>query len=272
MPSKKPKYEVLELYGRYVLGKQTLAELSEQVGYCKRTLQRKFDDLIIEASFPKAGHNEPINLIADATFFGSTGGVFVFRAGQKNLYWRIIETETVSEFDAGLDNLESLGYRFKSITLDGKQGILKRFKHRYPDVPIQLCQFHQAQIIRRYLTLNPKTECGKHLKTIMRSLTDTHQDVFESLVETWAEIYHNFLSEKNDKGQYKHRKLRSARRSLMTHMPYLFSYKKYPELNIPNTTNSCEGSFAHWKQKIKIHRGLRKHRRNKMVHFLLKYY
>ena len=39
--------------------------------------------------------------------------------------------------------------------------------------------------------------------------------------------------------------------------------------NIPNTTNSCDGSFAHWKQKVKIHRGLRKDRRNKMINYLL---
>ena len=52
-------------------------------------------------------------------------------------------------------------------------------------------------------------------------------------------------------------------------MPYLFTYLKYPELNIPNTTNSCDGSFAHCKNKVKIHRGLRKDRRKKMIDYLL---
>jgi len=64
-------------------------------------------------------------------------------------------------------------------------------------------------------------------------------------------------------------RLRSAFRSLRTNLPYLFTCKDLPELDIPNTTNSCDGSFAHWKQKIKIHRGLAKHRRKKMINFLL---
>ena len=59
--------------------------------------------------------------------------------------------------------------------------------------------------------------------------------------------------------QYKHRQLRSAFRSLHTNMPYLFTYKNHPYLKIPNTTNSSDGSFAHWKQKLKIHRSLYKY-------------
>ena len=93
--------------------------------------------------------------------------------------------------------------------------------------------------------------------------------MFKSLFETWCEEYDEFLKERNDQGQFMHRRLRSARRSIRTNMRYLFTYKNYPELKIPNTTNSCDGSFAHWKQKVKIHRGLRKHRRNKVINYLL---
>ena len=105
----------------------------------------------------------------------------------------------------------------------------------------------------------------------MGSLTNISPEIFQSLVQTWAEIYQDFLNERNEKRAFKHRKLRRAARSLKTNMPYLFTYKHHPQLNIPNTTHSWDGSFAHWKQKLKIHRGLRKHRRrrNKMIHFLL---
>ena len=125
------------------------------------------------------------------------------------------------------------------------------------------------QIIRRYTTLNPKTACGKELKLIMSCLTQTSQIVFQDLIETCKEIHADFLAEKNESNQFVHRRLRSAFRSLKSNMPFLFACKKYPELDIPNTTNSCDGSFAHWKQKLKIHRGLKKHRRNKMVNYLL---
>lgn len=193
----------------------------------------------------------------------------MFRANGKNIYWRFIHSETIKEIATGLDVLDNMGYRFSSVTVDGRKGIIKLFEARYPGLPIQFCQFHQAQIIRRYTTNNPKMECGKALKAVMRCLTQIEQTVFQSLVETLQEQYADFLKERNDNNQFKHRRLRSAFRSLKTNMHYLFTYKNYPELNIPNTTNSCDGSFAHWKQKLKIHRGLKKHRRNKMINFLL---
>jgi hypothetical protein len=51
---------------------------------------------------------------------------------------------------------------------------------------------------------------------------------------------------------------RSAYRSLRLNLPYLFTYEKYPELNIPNTTNSFDGCFAYLKQLVRVHRGVKK--------------
>lgn len=257
-----------QIYHRYAHGKQTLLELSQQTGKSIRTLQRYLDKLEINACIPPAS-SEPINLITDATFFSRSDGVLVFRAEGKNLHWRFIESETIAEVSAGLTELEQYGHRFKSITLDGRRGIIQLFSRRYPGLPIQMCQFHQAQIIRRYTTNNPNTDCGKALKALTYHLTDTTEEVFISLLRSWEEEYENFLKERNENGQFKHRKLRSARGSFRANLPYLFTYKNHPTLGIPNTTNSCDGSFAHWKQKIKIHRGLRRHRRNKIIHFLL---
>lgn len=255
-------------YQHYAVHKQSLAELSVSTGKSKRTLQRDFDKFIPTSFFPIPS-TELVNLIADATFFSRSDGVLIFRANAQNIYWHFIESETLKEMTLGLDAVDTMGWRFKSVTLDGRKGVIKLFAARYLGIPIQLCQFHQAQTIRRYLTNKPKTICGQRLKNVMACLTQTTQDVFQSLVETLQEEYADFLKERNDKHQFKHRTLRSAFRSLKTNMPYLFTYKNFPELNIPNTTNSCDGSFAHWKQKLKIHRGLKKHRREKMVNFLL---
>ena len=208
-------------------------------------------------------------MLLDATFFSRSDGLLVFRAQQQNLLWHFIQSETIAEIANGLDILEKRDYHFQSVTLDGRRGVIQLFEARYPGLPIQLCQFHQAQIIRRYTTNNPKTIAGRALKDLMYHLTNTEEEVFRSLFETWCEEHHNFLLERNEQGHFKHRRLRSARRSLKTNMPYLFTFKNHPALQIPNTTNSCDGSFAHWKQKVKIHRGLKQHRRNKVVNFLL---
>jgi len=211
-----------------------------------------------------------VTLLLDATFFSRSDGVLVFRAEQKNCHWRFISSENLAEVSAGLDSLEEKGYRFHSVVIDGRKGVIQLLEARYPDIPVQLCQFHQVQIIRRYTTNKPKTQCARALKALMHHLTKTDEAVFASLFESWCEEYETFLKERNEQGQFKHRRLRSARRSLKTNMSYLFTYKRYPERRIPNTTNSCDGSFAHWKQKVKIHRGLRQHRRNKVINYLLK--
>jgi hypothetical protein len=124
-------------------------------------------------------------------------------------------------------------------------------------------------IVRRYLTDQPKTECGIAIKHLVAPLKTMPEKIFLQKLQDIHTRFADFLKEKNSTGGFKHRPIRSALRSLRTHAPYLFTHQKYPALNIPTTSNSCEGSFAHLKEKIKIHRGLRKHRRTKMIKFLL---
>jgi hypothetical protein len=268
LSARRQKRWVVSAYKDYSQGKQVLTELSEQYDISTRTIQRHFDKLTLPPRKPLTLF-EPISLLLDTTFFSRKDGVLVFRADRKDLYWQFVESETIKTIECGLEVLEQTGYKFKSITIDGRKGVIQCLKRRYPDLPIQLCQFHQAQIVRRYTTNTPKTECGQALKALMYLLTEVDHDIFESMLTSLREQYHDFLIERNEHGQFKHRRLRSAFRSLKSNLPYIFTYKKYPGLNIPNTTNSCDGSFAHWKQKVKIHRGLRKKRRNKMINFLL---
>ena len=213
---------------------------------------------------------ESINLIFDATFFSRTDGVLVFRANKENILWRFISSEAIQTISDCLTELQTKGYQFKSFTIDGRRGVIQLLEALFPDIPIQLCHFHQAQIIRRYTTCRPKTLCGKELKNLMSKLTVLDRELFSNELFGLLDKYKEFLKEKNESNQYVHRRLRSAFRSLKSNLPYLFAYKKHPDLDIPNTTNTCDGSFAHWKQKLKIHRGLKKHRRNKMVNYLLK--
>ena len=58
----------------------------------------------------------------------------------------------------------------------------------------------------------------------------------------------------------------AAYKSLNTHLPYLFTCKKYRKMDIPNTTNSLDGGvFSPMKILIKIHRGLNKSLKLKIV-------
>jgi hypothetical protein len=50
-------------------------------------------------------------------------------------------------------------------------------------------------------------------------------------------------------------------------MPYLFTYHRHPDM--PNTTNSLDGLFAHVRDKLRLHRGLRWDRKLKLIDELL---
>lgn len=193
----------------------------------------------------------------------------VYRAEGRNIHWQEIESETLAIVEAGLIYLEEQGWRFSSVTVDGRKGAILLIHRLLPDVPVQFCIFHQKAIIRRYLTAKPKTLCGKELRALTAFLGYIPEKNFADCLEDLQIRYADFLKERNDQNQFKHRRLRSAIRSLRSNTTYLFAHQRFPDLAIPTTTNSCDGSFAHWKNKVKIHRGLKDKRRQKMINFLL---
>lgn len=174
------------------------------------------------------------------------------------------------EYVIGREDIEKRGFKISAIVLDGRPGARGVFS----DIPVQMCHFHQKQIVRRYLTNNPILEAGIELKQITATLCSTDEETFTRELQAWHEKWKGFLKEKTTdpitgRWHYTHRRLRSAYRSLNTNLPYLFTYQRYPELDIPNTTNSLEGSFSHLKSKLNIHRGLREPIKRKMIEHIL---
>ena len=149
--------------------------------------------------------------------------------------------------------------------VDGRRGLATVFK----DIPVQICHFHQLQTVTKYLTRKPKTEAGRELRFLALTLTKTDETTFTNLLLAYETKWIHFLNEKTvilglNRPQYTHKNVRSALRSLKTNLPYLFTYLRYPELNIPNTTNTIDGYFASVKKKVAAHHGLRRDRRFKL--------
>jgi hypothetical protein len=152
----------------------------------------------------------------------------------------------------------------------GKRGVLGVFR----DIPVQLCQFHQVAIVRRYLTSRPKLPAAQELRAIALALSTMSEKVFIDLLALWYKRWEQFLKERtyapnSRRWQYTHRRIRSAYRSLKTNAPYLFTYQKYPHLHIPNTTNSIDGFFSKLKHLLNTHRGLTVQRRYKLIQEIL---
>lgn len=202
----------------------------------------------------------------DCTFFGRDNGIIVARCPElkKNLYCREITAENRAVYEEAKRYLEAAGFNIQAVVLDAKHGIREVFSDRV----IQVCQYHQQQIVARYLTAKPKTEAGQELKIIVGLLTKIDESLFTEALKNWYEKWILFLKERtyNQDGKhwwYTHKRIRSAYRSLMNNLPYLFSWQKHPELNIPNTNNSLEGYFSKLKRLLNNHNGLTRWRRYK---------
>jgi len=242
--------------------------LARSTGKSERTLRRQFDKLA-PATGTVAVSQAPVALAFDATYFGRGYGLMIYRAEGRTIHWQEIASETLAVVEAGLRRLLEQGWHFSSITIDGRKGVISLITRLLPGVPLQLCLFHQKAIIRRYLTSKPKTRCGQELRELTMFLGDVPGHIFRECLADIKARFADFLKERNEQGQFKHRRIRSALRSLTVNAPWLFTAQNHPDRDIPTTTNSCDGSFAHWKAKVKIHRGLRKDRRSKTIRFLL---
>ena len=246
-----------------MLGKQTLVQLSKRYGKSIPTIRKYFAALDFQPKMAPPA-NYPVNLVCDTTYFGRKYGVLVFRAQSKTIWWRFVASESAVEVRQGIDELMQSGWRFHGITVDGKKSVLNMVEKHYPAMPVQLCQFHVIQNIRRILGIKPATSLGKELLSLINKLTITSP-------ESWCERF-LYLTRRKYQGEIGLRKERDAKRAITAiqkALPYLFTCKQYPERNIPNTTNSCEGSFGQWKQKIKLHRGTTIQKQQKMINFLL---
>ena len=106
------------------------------------------------------------------------------------------------------------------------------------------------------------------------TLTKTNETTFTKALSDYEKKWQHFLEEKTvvlgiNRPQYTHKNVRSALRSLKSNLHNLFTYQRYPELNIPNTTNSIDGYFASVKKKTAAHHGLRHDRRFRVISELL---
>lgn len=257
------------LWQEYVWGKQSLVQLSEKYSKGIPWIQKELDAHILKKNEKEP---QPLTLIADVTFFGRGYGILVFRCQElkQNIYWKEIARENPEIYRQARSELESKGFIINGIVLDGKRGVREVFS----DIPVQMCQFHQTAILKRYLTSRPKTEAGQELRAIGLALTILIEKDFGILLNEWHGRWKDFLKEKTIAADgkhwsYTHRRMRSAYRSLKTNEPFLFTHQKYPELHMPNTTNSLDGFFGKTKTLLQVHRGLNQERRYKVIQEIL---
>ncbi|MDR0969503.1 MAG: transposase [Lentimicrobiaceae bacterium] len=254
-----------ELWHLYSEGKQTYAQLAEHFNCSPKTIQRSIDRVHITK---RTEFSSVAVVEMDTTYWKRNFGVMVFRNSLDGvvLYKQYVRSETNALYLAGIEEIRRRGIYIQGIVCDGRQGLFKLFY----DVPIQMCQFHQIQIVQRYLTRKPKTQAAIELKRLTLQLTKQTEKEFTNALNTWYLQWKDYLNERSSspltgKTFYTHKRLRSAYSSLKRHLPYLFVFEQYKELMIPNTTNALEGLFANLKSKLRNHNGLSKEHKIKFI-------
>ena len=190
---------------------------------------------------------------------------------KENVYARFLYSESTSDYQAARLELEQCGFTFSAIVSDGR---FIAVPWLFKGIPLQMCHYHQIQIIIKYLTRNPKLEAGIELLELVRTLPHTDAASFTDAFNLWCRTWETFLKEKTHdeetgRWHWTHKRVRQARDSVNAHLPFLFTYEKYPELNIPNTSNSLDGSFKKAKIALAVHSGLSPVRQQKLVMTLL---
>ena len=209
-----------------------------------------------------------VNVTMDTTYFGRKFGVMVFRdsiTGQY-LFKQYVKYETNKLYLSGIEEIARRGICIQAVICDGRKGVLQSFEK----IPAQMCQFHQLQIITRYLTRKPKTLAAIELRSLSLQLTKLDKRSFVLALDQWIEKWKDYLNERTiasttGKSYYTHKRLRSAKLSLERNLPWLYTFEDYKELMIPNTTNALDGAFADLKNKLRVHNGLNDKRKKKII-------
>ena len=180
-----------DLWNAYIWHRQTLHDLARRYDRSLRWVQIQLDASPIHVSEEKP---QPIIAMADTTFFGRGYGVIVIRCPRlkKNVHFHEVQSETPEEYHRARQVLEEAGWIIEAAVIDGRQGLAQVFS----DVPVQMCQFHQIAIVRRYLTSNPKLPAGKELRVLTQTLSRTDETTFTFRLTSWFKKWDTFLKER----------------------------------------------------------------------------
>lgn len=258
----------------YVEGKQTLNQLASKYGVSSKTISR---DLRGMRYVQKISKDKEVTIQMDTTYWGRNFGLMVIKdALRKKILWRKYVThETIADYVEGVRWLKSQGFKVYGAVIDGMRGLAQALPF-----PVQLCQFHQMLIVRRYLTQEPELDASKELLELVNTITKMDKESFVGAFGEWYERNRDVVNERSHDRRIKRKtppymrpRLRSAYLSIKRNMPLLWTFYDRPELGIPNTNNGLEGVFSDIKTKLRVHSGIsREHRKKLIDEYLSRHY
>lgn len=143
----------------------------------------------------------------------------------------------------------------------------------------QRCLVHTQRRCQSLLTRNPQSEAGQQLLEIVRLLnkvsSEQEKNIWIKWFERLEERHGDFLKERTHGAKedgsktwwYTHKNIRTAYRTIRSSIDHLFLYLEHEGLD--KDTNGLESEFSHLKQKIRLHRGLKRERKLAAIYWYL---
>lgn len=153
------------LWNDYLTANQTILDLSTLHKCSERTIRRRLS-LVVDSfttTYPKSAV-----IILYTTYFSKIFGVMLFQAtlSGKILYRKFVKNETNKDYLDRLRYIAERGTIIKAVVCDRNMGLLQSIHF----CPVQMCQFHQFQIVRRLLTNNLHLSAGVELLALIRRM------------------------------------------------------------------------------------------------------
>jgi hypothetical protein len=127
-----------------------LEQLASKYKVSERTIRRDLEGMRFVHKIAK--HKE-VTVQLDTTYWGRNFGLMVIKDVLRNeiMWHKYVRNETIAQYVEGMSWLEQNGFKIYGAVIDGMRGLAQAL---YP-IPVQMCQFHQILITRRYLTQVP---------------------------------------------------------------------------------------------------------------------
>lgn len=259
-------------FEKWVVERQTIAQLSRESGYSVRSLKTYFHDYLLQAPTFKIYPSERVNLLMDGTYFNNNLCLVLYRDNSIKFtqLYRLTDGEWYEEIKEDLENLLELGVEIESITCDGHRAQLKAIRKVCKHVALQRCVVHIQRMCMIWLRMNPKTNAGMELRRIASRLhtidSELKRQQWMMSVINWHREHESFINEKTTnvntgRQWFKHKNVRRSFVVIKKALPNMFHYLENPR--IPKSTNGLESFFGHLKGHLNVHRGLSyEHRKN----------